>query len=782
MNTVSQKFESLALVESEYFRAILDVMYHTKKEDGRSFLSMMNNIVDYTLNIDIENNAINYQIIHIPNCPDWARELLIRFTIHKVALSLNMTTRKMFSQYNIKNQNVILKDDKESVNEYKEIQKKKKYFREVLKSFSKIELPQDNKKSLIIIKEQDLKSSKTDKNPWIHEFFSEKINDDNHNLILSTATTAFDLEKMIREFESQNIPAVENIFIFHSHNKSKVTNSYNKNQLERLNKYGCGIKNCIVFSFSEKPFRLYHTIDNVKYQLTSSLLNKTINKYDDFDGFITFTQEETNYLFNQDVNQETYLVDCPERIFFTSEMDQLIEQFSHNLRYKNNLALSFTENSQSDIIQSIIEEIKDFPIGVFDDFFNLNKQLWLNKIKNVIEAFINDSPTVGFILPKGITNNIKLSLSRLFQKQNRAIKYYSIEDIKNGVKAEKLIVLQYRYTEKFYKSYPNSFDPLPLKDNQKALVIINLLTHNNYYEWNHHWYDRDIHKLLFSNFRKDKLDWKKKSFQRPTLPDIRDYMQEAETDARSYLTEKCKVYYSDGSRPKEYLACERIIYKENGSFRIAELKDKAGTENLSAQILDELVEQVKDLISKRTEDKTKTEALLRSDPKYNLSEIEINSSIELWKILLERKIDKIGVQTVYDEMFSIMSENERILFNTFKNQWCNANNTMILPRSRKHQKALLAYLGFDLGSAYHRIIIAKKLFNINDSRSLNSQIETLLQRTLINTIDEDKFTALSELHSDIFTLLSINNIDDLNALIGLLDISLKSIRIEYDKD
>lgn len=102
---------------------------------------------------------------------------------------------------------------------------------------------------------------------------------------------------------------------------------------------------------------------------------------------------------------------------------------------------------------------------------------------------------------------------------------------------------------------------------------------------------------------------------------------------------------------------------------------------------------------------------------------------------------------------------------------------MMLPRSRKDQRMLLTFLGFELGSAYHRIVLAKKLFSIHNSRVLNSQIAALLQHILTsqNTLNIE---SLLDAHSDILTLLDISCKDDVTTLIDLLDIELKpAIRI-----
>ena len=776
MEHITQQYKDFASTESSCFSLILDAMYHTKKGEGKLFLNMMNNIVDYSINESIKNDNINYQIIHVPNCPDWARELLIRFIIYKTTLTFNKTTVKRF----VKSiQNIIVNNDRKEI---KLIQDRNKYYRKLSKIFNINEIPNNNSKSLIITKEQDLIVRKSDKNPWIYDFFSKKIEDKEHNLILSTNITATELEKAIKDLKKENIPNIENIFIFHSPNKSKVTNSYNTTQLERLNRYGFNIKNCIVFSLTDQPFKLYYTIDNVKCRLASSLLNKTINKYDDFDGFITFTQKESEFLFNRKFNQETYFIDCKERAFFTSEIDQFLDLLPHNLKFKNNLALSFTDSLQNYFVQCLKKEIKDFSKELCGDFFNLLKELWCNEVKDHIDFFLGNSTNIGFVLPKNTPNNIKNELLGLFQRCDRRINCYSLDSSLSNISAEKIIVLQYRYTNKFYKSYPNSFDPLPLKNNQKALNIFNRLTHNDYYEWNIYWYNKDLNGLLYSKFREKELNWSKKTYQRPVLPDVLDYLNEAENEARTYQTEKCKIYYAYENRPKEFLACERVLYKENNVFRIAELKDISNLENIQIQMLDLIIDQVKDFISKRSDDKTKTEFFLRKDPKFKLTEAEIHSSIELWKLLLKREITKFGEEVVYEAIFNSIPVEERISLNSF-NQWHNFENTMILPRSRKHQKVLLSYLGFELKSAYFLIMIAKKLSNIKNSRLLNSQIETLLRKSLVNTVNEKLFNSLSNSHSDIFALLDIKDIGDLNALIDLLDISLTPItRIVYDQD
>lgn len=80
------KFIGLLFQESYFFAATCEMMLHTKVKDGRRFLCAMNYIVDYYYEKK-PVDGINYHIIYLPTCPEWARELLVRFLIHKTAFS-----------------------------------------------------------------------------------------------------------------------------------------------------------------------------------------------------------------------------------------------------------------------------------------------------------------------------------------------------------------------------------------------------------------------------------------------------------------------------------------------------------------------------------------------------------------------------------------------------------------------------------------------------------------------------------------------------------------------
>lgn len=316
MDNISYEFKYLVQTESNDFRLILDVMIHSKKTVGRQFLNLMNQILDYHLYSTKCNEGINLQIIHIPTCEPWARELFLRFLIHKIALFHNKTTIDRFRQDSSKPINC--SDNKET----KRLQERNKYFRSILKSFKDNQsIKSKDSTNLIIVKENDLRSTKDDKNPWLFEYAVdvEKISDRRYNLCIDSEVDTNLLKSL---YEEDEILSLENIFIFQTRNK--VTRTYSRNQLDRLNRFNANIKNCFVFSFSEQPFILDKIKSNVKNRLISIYNQTAVTKYNDFGNFITINKDESDYIFNRKSNTQTLIIDPIEREYFSDEIEVFI--------------------------------------------------------------------------------------------------------------------------------------------------------------------------------------------------------------------------------------------------------------------------------------------------------------------------------------------------------------------------------------------------------------------------------------------------------------------------
>lgn len=776
METKNNLLQDLINHETDSFAVTCEMMTHTKVEHGRQFLCAMNNIVDYFWRESSEEE-INYHIIYIPTCPGWSRELLVRFMIHKAAFS-NISQFISIAQAKTQGYITVPAGVSAKSKAFQKIKEERGYYRKALGLFSMLNESNHESstrgKSLFVLQEKDLITRGDDSNPWLDQLYTVNLFKGDNNAIVTCGQTAQEIEKKLKK-NRQNIPQVENLFIFHSQNRGKITHSFNIDQLKRFNQYGMGIKNCFVFYITDHSFRLYYALENIKKRLIENLLKREVRRYDDFDGFITFTPDEISHIFFQRNNKSKYLIiDDPEREIFTTQIDSYLDELPHNYRIKNALSLAVNSETQHHFLQEFdIEQT-----STLTEFFTYYNKLWTNKIINQLLSRIESGKTIAVVLPFGISNIYKQNIHKYLSVHSRKVRFVDFDQLRDGVDADVVVLMAFRYTDARYKSYPNSFDPLPLKKSQRGYTIINRLTHNRYYEWVKYSYDKDYHGLLFSTFRKKYLDWSKKVYHRPILPEIFDDIDEAELDAREYIAEHCTILL--GNTKYRKLVSDKVLYENNERYYISTLKEIPYEKGMKIQLLDNLVELIKDNLIKETTKKSIAERSIRSNPIYGLTETQIASEVELWKYLLKRKVEAHGIKTVYEDIFATDKE---ITLNSFE-RWIDLFNPMILPRSKKSQRNLLKYLGFSLGSPYHLVMLGKKLLKNSNTRLLNSQIETLLQSILtISTINDNDYEELYELHSDILTLLEIKCADDIKALIELLPIELKPLNeISYDSN
>lgn len=769
-------FQKLINHETEFFSAVCNMMLHTKVSDGRGYLCAMNNIVDFFCKKECEG-GINYQLIYIPTCPEWARELLVRFLIHKVALS---NTQKFINIAKSKTGRSLFLPEGVTSNskQFKQIEAERNYYSKFLKLFQRDIFANNNSsRSLFVVQEKDIITRKQDKNPWLEQLYTTDIFNNNDDAIMTSDMSAYDIEGILKK-NRDNIPNIENLFVFHSQNRGKITFSYNLDQLKRLNQYGVGIKNCFVFYIAEHPFRLYYAKENVKATLAANLLKREVKRYDDFDGFVTFSPDELDIMFQRECRGSKYIIDSDERDIITTEIDTYLDELPHNYKIKNALSLAFTPETKKCFIKECKHETGFSRTDIINSFLNVYSQIWDDEIKNRLIEQMEIYNSVAFVIPPGIDTEYKRSIRKCFSSDSRKIVIKDFSQLRDGLDEDFIVLFSFRYTDDRYKTYPNSFDPLPLKNKQRGLTVINRLTHNRYYEWNKYFYDKDFNGLLFSSFRKEMLGWSKRIIQRPIMPDILSDIDEAESDAREYSAEHCTIIFE--SNKVKRVVSDRVLYDNGGHYCITTLKELPFEEGMKLQLLDELVGQVRESLVKKTDNNLKSEQLIRRNPVYALTEEQINSSIELWKYMLKRKVDELGVEAAYEAIFP---NNKEISLRGFE-KWFDYDYPMILPRSRKSQNSLLSFLGFNIGSPYHRVILTKKLIKNNNTKLLNSQIESLLQSILtVPCVSDDYFKEVYEDHSDILTLLEIRTASEVNTLVQLLDVNLKTIKsIEYDSE
>ena len=150
---------------------------------------------------------------------------------------------------------------------------------------------------------------------------------------------------------------------------------------------------------------------------------------------------------------------------------------------------------------------------------------------------------------------------------------------------------------------------------------------------------------------------------------------------------------------------------------------------------------------------------------------ERDSTTILWKILLSKKIEEDGLDTVYNAIMKGLKDAEGIKIGQFKHQWADKDSSMMLPIKKTCQRRLFEYLGFGQTSPYLLIMRSKRAATKRNTRKFNSMMDQFLQDTLLADVDEDLFDDYKD--SDINDLLNLRNVGDLATLQSLLRNEIK---------
>ena len=785
------EFKNIANQTSTEVDSIINVMVHTKKESARRFINVMNCIVDYYMNRNSEEGEICFPIIYIPHAPDWAREVWLKFLILKLSLYYNGDNRDILKKRAASMRNIVLrsKDDEKYMKQY--AVPCAKYIRETLGNITDYSSGKEGHKNMIVCGEGDLQVSRADKHKFISEFYGETDNVfTEKNLIMCHNLDADDIRYQLREHKRDGeYVMVDNLFVFYTNNDR--VNSLEESSLERWNTaYEMGIKNCFVFAFSKKTFHLRHSINKGivfcrKFPMVSE---KELNQYP---HYITFDEDESNYLFGWDNSYEHKFIP-DDQLLFSDVLGALLDESEYRIQERNRFSLclsdklvslyssylhkSFSDYNDEDYQMSIewqLERASKEIIPIIHNCIIKEKQI-RNKACDEFEKL-----RIAIVLDKSIELSMKNALTDCLQEYSPRleVKYYDYSALKpingnNAIKENRVIVLQYRphYVRESYAKFPNSFDPIPVRKDQFIHDIIQGVAFNDMYVWDKYDYDKYKADVLDSELR-NTLFGKQ---PRPVKPSVRRTKGEYEfSDERS--TSRAIVYVKGefvGGSKFNIPETDFVIYEtDNGIAQIArlsEIKKKGTLQDIKRlQKLDDVVDKLKSFIDSRSEDDDIREKIIR-DSQYKLGKIteeERDSSIILWKILLSKKIEKEGLDNAYESVMKGLKETNRIQKNQFC-RWGDLDSNMILPLQKVCQQKLFEYLGFGLTSPYLSIMRSKKAATKNGTRRFNSMMNQFLQDTLLADVDEELFEDYKD--SEINDMLNLRNVGDLTTLQSLL--------------
>ena len=158
--------------------------------------------------------------------------------------------------------------------------------------------------------------------------------------------------------------------------------------------------------------------------------------------------------------------------------------------------------------------------------------------------------------------------------------------------------------------------------------------------------------------------------------------------------------------------------------------------------------------------------MFKEQPSYGLSLDEINSDVQLWKILLMKKIQATSPRKVYDDIMSHFKERYIVSFFSFK-RWIDP--LYGIPRARKMQKYLVEdYLG--IRPPYLNLIRRIKERTKSDAESITINIRHFLSVALLNRNFSNIYNSLND---ETLDLLGISEPKDIENIID--DVSEKIV-------
>ena len=799
---MDEKFKHIIDTPSPVVDAIVDkAMFHTRKDDARRFLYFMDSYICYYLNKDY--NELCFPIIRIPSCPDWARELFLKYLILRLSIYYNQDSINNLKPEQSLHLKYVDPFDSEKA---REARKHNKYiskwnsFKRAITTVNedKKYIGENSHKNLIFCTPNDLMVSRENKNEFIKEFYGKP--DDifsDKNLCICHDLTSKNIRQKIKEAKSE--VKIDNIFVFFTNNDE--CKSLRKANIEKLNRSGnTDIKNCFIFDFSDHPYRLSETLSRDK-RLSFIFPGFSEKEYQFNDNFTCLTDEEARYIFKpnfKDSGESQHWHAADNDMWHNNYFVPLIGVFTDNAEYwvqeRNIFSLCLSDNLSTNYKQRLKSFTTDVDEHIFDESFEVQRN-YAEMIKKEIFNKLKgreDVDRIALVVDYFTPNEMRTELKYILEPYKVSVYRYNQlrpkrignkHSLGNEIKEKDVFVLRYRphNAKSAFSNYPNSFDPFTTNPGQSIIEIIQDYVFIDKYLWDKYDYELEQYKYLNSVFRREVLG----GFSKPIKPNPDDYPRisgdddpNEERNTNRQNVAMVDIRYENG-RPSRIAESEWVIYQTQDDYmaisRLKDLKeDDIINQVIAVQRLDEITDELSRTIIEREREGTEQEKITRNS--YYTQGIitleERDSDTFLWKILLWKKVEQKSQTQVYNEIMATLKESDKVQFNAFL-RWIDKSNSMMLPLQKATQKRLMEYLG--LSPAYLQVMRSKKMTEINKTRKNNNMLDSFLADYLLTDIDEDTFEDFKS--APINEILRYERISDLKALVELLNenINLKKV-------
>lgn len=802
-------FIKTAKQESHEFKALLNILsslnLHTK--EGRKLLCVLNNIIDYYINREVEySDDVKMPIVYFPLCEDWAQMLCEEFVALKMSLLWGKSTRtNILSSY--KSKPFIHLPEKVNKKEREACSKHFRFKRDVAKYLTDdiLDMPSNaNEKcffySRTLSDEYNLSLKTKGHYHFIQDVVGDSFSTEKSLIILNG-----DEDEVYKKIEQNDGRfKIPHIFLFLQKNidgrNIQLCMKMQRSTIKEYNEdYDAGIHNVIAFLFSQKPYRLQRIYEN-KHSLVERWQRE---KFAETRDFISFTKAEMDYLFErQEPCIDFYELGCEinaEEYQIKNTFDFMIQDIAHEVKLRNELAICFTDQSLS----KIKEEILNLNSEVNEEYTDYFLQLIHNKYKTELTEILYNwikFHEIAVVLDYNIDVYYKKQLKFFLQSKCGAssVNFYTFKNFKahkdglvflNSIHEQKILVLSMlnHCTGRSWAIYPNSFDQYHLNPGQSVLQINNKIVFDPRYSWYSYRYEEQLRLLLNSNYR---VRYVKNGIQLPDKPikiGIEPKEDEDEQNVRDRQSgvEQNRVKVSFGPRQHKVLdEYDFVLCKYMDEISICTildvLRDFEDPTVISIQPLTDFYQPLEDLLDNEERRAGEGELMIRNNPKYCLTDEEKLSSREMWKILLGHRVAQYGEQVVYNDIMKPLLPAERIQFISFK-RWLDTSENSVLPRSRRMQKRVIEeYLQIE--GLYTRMLRHRKSRISTNTEGKNIIFRTFLIHCLLET---DMKKAYKELSNEVLDYLNIGSENDIKIILDLIKdgtINFRLIKsISYDQ-
>lgn len=802
-------FIKTAKQESHEFKALLNILsslnLHTK--EGRKLLCVLNNIIDYYINREVEySDDVKMPIVYFPLCEDWAQMLCEEFVALKMSLLWGKSTRtNILSSY--KSKPFIYLPEKANKKEREACSKHFRFKRDVAKYLTDdiLDMPSNANEKCFFYSRTLSDEYKLSLKTKGHYHFIQDVVGDSFSTEKSLIILNGDEDEVYKKIEQNDGRfKIPHIFLFLQKNidgrNIQLCMKMQRSTIKEYNEdYDAGIHNVIAFLFSQKPYRLQRIYEN-KHSLVERWQRE---KFAETRDFISFTKVEMDYLFErQEPCIDFYELGCEinaEEYQIKNTFDFMIQDIAHEVKLRNELAICFTDQSLS----KIKEEILNLNSEVNEEYTDYFLQLIHNKYKTELTEILYNwikFHEIAVVLDYNIDVYYKKQLKFFLQSKCGAssVNFYTFKNFKahkdglvflNSIHEQKILVLSMlnHCTGRSWAIYPNSFDQYHLNPGQSVLQINNKIVFDPRYSWYSYRYEEQLRLLLNSNYR---VRYVKNGIQLPDKPikiGIEPKEDEDEQNVRDRQSgvEQNRVKVSFGPRQHKVLdEYDFVLCKYMDEISICTildvLRDFEDPTVISIQPLTDFYQPLEDLLDNEERRAGEGELMIRNNPKYCLTDEEKLSSREMWKILLGHRVAQYGEQVVYNDIMKPLLPAERIQFISFK-RWLDTSENSVLPRSRRMQKRVIEeYLQIE--GLYTRMLRHRKSRISTNTEGKNIIFRTFLIHCLLET---DMKKAYKELSNEVLDYLNIGSENDIKIILDLIKdgtINFRLIKsISYDQ-